>query len=179
MRKNQHNEGYTLVELMVALLVALMLGGVLFSVYLVTTKAVEPWRRAITLEDHVHLIVQRLFVDLAYAEQLIPEEGEAWTLTYPSGRVVRYSYRDSSLTRNGRRMHEEALAVVVFRLVPSRLETAYALRRRDSALDDARSLVQVEIHLALRSRERTLTLTTTTALRRHRPWHPLVAGRGP
>ena len=169
----KEDDGYTLVELMVALLVMLMFGGVLFSVYLATTKWVEPWHREITLEDHAHLIVQRLFADLAYTEQLVYENDETWVLTYPSGRVVRYSYRDSSLTRNGRRMHDQALAVVDFRLAPSRLETAYALRKRDSALDDERSLVQAEIHLALQSRERTLALVTTAALRRHRPWYPL------
>lgn len=173
MNRIQNNEGYTLVELMVALLVTLMLGGVLFSVYLATTKWVEPWRREITLEDHAHLIVQRLFADLAYAEQVIHEDDETWTLAYPSGRVVRYSYRDSSLTRNGRRMQDQALSVVDFRLVPSRLETQYALRKRDSAIDDERSLVQAEIHLALQSRERTLVIATTAALRRHRPWYPL------
>lgn len=173
MRRIQDNEGYTLVELMVALLVTLMLGGVLFSVYLATTKWVEPWRREITLEDHTHLIVQRLFTDLAYAEQLIYEDDASWMLTYPSGRVVRYRYQDSSLRRNGRQMHDQALSVVDFRLVPSRLETAYALRKRDSTLDDERSLVQTEIHLALQSRERTLATKTTVALRRHRPWYPL------
>ena len=173
MTRFRDTEGYTLVELMVALLVTLLLGGVLFSVYLVTTKWVEPWRRTIMLEDQGHLIVQRLSADLAYAEQVILENDASWRLTYPSGRVVQYSYRDSSLTRNGRRMHDQALPVVDLRLVPSRLETRYALRKRDSALDDERSLVQVEIHLALQTRERTLALTTVAALRRHRPWFPL------
>ena len=173
MRSMQDDEGYTLVELMVALLLTLMLGGVLFALYLSTTTWVEPWRREIALEDDVHLIVQRLTADLTYAEQLTREDDATWTLTYPSGSIVRYSYQDRSLMRNGRRMHDAALPAVVFRLVPSRLETRYALRRRDSAMDDERSLVQVEIHLALQSRERTLAVATTAALRRHRPWHPL------
>ena len=169
----QDGEGYTLVELMVTLLVTMVLGGVLFSVYLATTRYVEPWRREIKLEDQVHLIVQRLTADLTYAEQLIDQQNGTWTLTYPSGRIVHYSYLDSVLTRNSHQMHDASLPVVDFRLVPSRLETQYALRRRDSVVDDERSLIQVQIHLDLQTRERTLATSTTAALRRHRPWYPL------
>ena len=70
-------------------------------------------------------------------------------------------------------MHDDLLSAVAFHLVPSRRETRYALRRRDSVQEDERSLVQVQIHLALQSRERTLDVTTTAAMRQHRPWYPL------
>ena len=120
-----------------------------------------------------HLIMQRLFADLTFAEQLTREQDATWTLTYPSGRRVQYSYQDSALTRNGHRMHAANLPVVDFRLIPSRLETQYALRQRDSSIADERSLIQIEIHLALQSRGRTLVGATTVAPRRHRPWYPL------
>ena len=111
--------------------------------------------------------------DLARAEQLIPEEDSAWTLTFRDGHAVQYTYRDSTLTRDGIRMHDLGLDVPDFRLVPSRAETRYALRRRDSLGDDERSLVLVVVHLALRSRERTLVVSTSTAMRQHRPWRSL------
>lgn len=167
------NQGYTLIELLIAMLITLTLGGVLFSVYVTSMRYVEPWRREVLLENHAHLIVQRLAVDLVHAEQLIDEGDKAWTLTYASGRIVHYSYQDSVLRRNDRRMHDERLAAVAFHLVPSRLETQYALRRRDRVEEDERSLIQVQIHLALQSRERTLDVTTTAAMRQPRPWYPL------
>ena len=179
MNRIRGDEGYSLVELMVVLLVTLMLGGVLFSVYLASAKWMEPWRREITLEDHTHLIVQRLARDLTFAEQMKREEDATWTLTYPSGRIVQYRYQDNRLRRNGHQMHAPTLLVVDFRLVPSRLETQYALRRRDSRVDDERSLIQVEIHLALESRERALAVATIVAPRRHRPWYPLPWRRSP
>ncbi len=173
MKGIQDNQGYTLVELLIALLITLVLGGVLFSVYLSSIRYVEPWRREVSLENHTHLIVQRLATDLAHAEQLIDEGNKTWTLTFVSGRMVRYSYQDSVLMRNDRRMHDSLLSAVAFHLVPSRLETRYALRRRESVQEDERSLIQVQIHLALQSRERTLDVTTTTAMRQPRPWYPL------
>ena len=166
-------EGYTLVELMVTLLLTLVLSGALISIYLAATQWVEPWRREITLEDHAHLIVQRLFDDLSFAEQLDRTEDGAWTLVFPSGRRVRYTYHDTTLARNGQRMHALAVPVTDFRLVPSRIETQYALRRRDTQQDDERSLIQVAVHLALQSPERMLTLTVAVAPRQHRPWHPI------
>ncbi len=173
MRGIQEKQGYTLIELLIALLITLVLGGVLFSIYLASIRYVEPWQREVALENAMHLIVQRLAADLAHAEQLIDEGDDTWTLTYVSGRNVHYSYHDSVLRRNDRRMHDDLLSAVAFHLVPSRLETQYALRRRDSVQEDERSLVQVQIHLALQSRERTLDVTTTTAMRQHRPWYPL------
>ncbi len=173
MRWIQENRGYTLVELLIALLITFVLGGVLFSVYVASIRYVEPWRREVALENHTHLIVQRLATDLAHAEQLIDEGNKTWTLTYASGRVVQYSSQDSVLRRNDRRMHDDLLSAVAFHLVPSRLETRYALRRRDSVQEDERSLVQVQIHLAMQSRERTLDVTTTAAMRQHRPWYPM------
>lgn len=172
MRETEEKQGYTLIELLIALLITGVLGGVLFSIYLASVQHVEPWRREVLLENHAHLILQRFATDLAYAEQLIDEGDDTWTLTYASSRTVHYSYQDSVLRRNGQRMHDDFLSAVAFHLVPSRSETRYALRRRDSAREDERSLVHVQIHLALQSRERTLDVTTTTAMRQQRPWHP-------
>ncbi len=169
----KQQDGYTLIELMVTLLVTMILGGVLFTTYLAATQWLAPWRREIKLEDHVHLITHRLAADLTYAEQLFREAGGRWTMTYSSGRRVTYRYQDSTLFRNGHRLHDVTLPVAAFRLTPSREETRYALRQREGRLDDAHSLIQVDIHLALQSRERTLAVTTRAALRQQRPWPPL------
>ena len=165
-------DGYTLIELVVALLVALVLSSVLFAVHLATTQWVVPWQREVELENHMHIMAQRLVADLAQAEQLI-SDGSAWTLTYRSGRAVAYRYEEGALLRNELPMHAEGLRVVEFRLDPSRAEMRYALPRREAAFENERSVLQVEIHLSIRSRERTLTVVTSTALRQHRPWLPL------
>jgi len=82
MGKMKEDDGYTLVELVVALLVMLVLAGFLYSIYLAMTRYVEPWQRTIMVEDQAHLILHRLSADLAYAEQLIHEGNSTWTLTY-------------------------------------------------------------------------------------------------
>jgi len=173
MEEIQDNRGYTLIELLISLLIALVLGGVLLSIYLASIQYVEPWHREITLENNVHLIIQRIVADLTHADQLIDEGGGSWTLTYAAGSTVQYSHRDSVLTRNGQRMHDGSMPAIAFHLVPSRLETQYALRWRDGVQEDEHSLIQVQIHLTLQSRERTLDVTATAAMRQHRPWYPL------
>ena len=121
MGKMKEDDGYTLVELVVALLVMLVLAGFLYSIYLAMTRYVEPWQRTIMVEDQAHLILHRLSADLAYAEQLISEGNGTWTLIYAGDRAVQYSYRDSTLWRNSRRMHGLDAAAVAFHLVPSRV----------------------------------------------------------
>jgi len=167
------SSGYTLVELLVVMFITMILAGLLFSLYLAANRWVAPWQREITLENTVHRILWRLAADLTYAEQLFAEGDGTWILTYPSGRRVHYRYRDEGLSRNTRPMHDVALPVVNFRLLPSRPETRYALRRRDRETSDEQGPIRVTIRIALQSRERTLAVTMDVLLRRHRPWQPV------
>ncbi|MDX1548406.1 MAG: prepilin-type N-terminal cleavage/methylation domain-containing protein [Rhodothermales bacterium] len=165
--------GYTLVELVVALLLAGVLASVLFSAHLAMLRWVEPWRRGVALENDAHLITRRLAADLAHAEQFFDDGAGRWRLTYRSGRSVAYRHEDGRLTRNGHPMHSAPVRITSVRFAPSKAETRYALRRRDTTLEDERSLMQITLYIAATSNERTLAVTTTVALRQHRPWQPL------
>lgn len=179
MTKTLDNRGYTLVELLVTMLITMVLGGLLFSLYLAASRWVGPWQREIMLEDTMHLIVQRLSADLAYAEQLIFEGDSAWTLVYPSGHTLRYCYQDRTLTRNDRRMHDTSVSVITFRLKPSRSETQFALRRRDRPRAYGHGPIRVRIRVVLQSRERFFDVSTATTLRRPRPWQLLPTQQAP
>ena len=179
MTKSLDNRGYTLVELLVTMLITMVLGGLLFSLYLAASRWVGPWQREIIVENTMHLIVQRLTTDLAYAEQLVSEEDSAWVLIYPSGRTIRYRYQGRTLTRDDRRMHDPSVAAVTFRLQLSRPETQFAARRRERPSENGDHPIRIRIHIALQSREQFFGLSTATALRRPRPWHPLSAQQAP
>ena len=127
----------------------------------------------------MHLIVQRLVTDLAYAEQLVSEEDSTWTLVDPSGRTIRYDYQNRTLTRNNHRMHASSVSTIIFRLTPSRAETQFALRRWERPSAYRHSPIQVRIHVVLQSRERSFHISTATTLRRPRPWQPLPARQAP
>ena len=179
MTKSLDNRGYTLVELLVTMLITMVLGGLLFSLYLAASRWVGPWQREIMLEDTMHLIVQRLTTDLAYAEQLVSEEDSAWTLVYPSGRTIRYRYQGRTLTRNERLMHNTSVSAVTFRLQPSRPEREFALPRQERPRGNADRPIRIRIRIALQSREQLFDIVTATALRRPRPWQPLSAQQAP
>lgn len=179
MTKSPDNRGYTLVELLVTMLITMVLGGLLVSLYLAANRWVGPWQREIILEDTMHLIVQRLTTDLAYAEQLVSEGDSAWTLIYPSGRTIRYRYQGRTLTRNDRRMHDTSVSAMTFRLQPSRPETQFALRRRERPRQHEDDPIRVRIRIVLQSREQFFDLLTATVLRRPRPWQPLSAQQAP
>lgn len=167
--KEVQGDGYTLAEVLVAMLVTMVLVGVLYALYLAVQRWVAPWQQAVALEDDAHVIIQRLAFDLSYAGQLLVED-DGWTLTYPAGRAVHYRFRDSVLTRNDLRMHGTAVSVVQLQLTPSRSQTQYALRRREQVGMPTNRALHVAIRLALQSRAHTLVVTTAVALRRHRPW---------
>lgn len=167
-------EGYTLVELMVTLLVALVLGALLASIYMAVARRVATWQRAVVLENDAHLMVQRLSTDLLAANQLAFEaERYTWILTDAAGRTTHYRYRGGLLDRNGRRLHDASLEVIDFRLVPSQDETQYAPRRQDGPAGVTRSLLRIALHLSVKNRERTLTFEAAVTLRQPRPWRPL------
>lgn len=155
-------EGYTLVELMVALVVTLVLGALLASIYVAVTRHVVVWQRAVALENEAHLMVQRLGADLFAAKRFAFEaERRTWMLADADGRTVRYRHRDGRLDRNGCRMHDASLAVIDFRLT--------ALQ------DEAHDPPLIGLHLSVKNRERTLTFATAVTLRQPRPWRPLPA----
>ena len=161
------------------MLITMVLGGLLFSLYLAASRWVGPWQREIILEDTIHLIVQRLTIDLAYADQLVAEGDSAWTLVYPSGRTIRYRYRDRTLTRDDRHLHHTSVSAVTFRLQPSTSETQFALRRRERPRENPYGPIRVRIRIVLQSREQFFDILTATALRRPRPWQPLSAQQAP
>lgn len=179
MTKSLDNRGYTLVELLVTMLITMVLGGLLFSLYLSANRWVEPWQREVILENTMHLIVQRLTTDLAHAEQLVSEGDSAWALIYPSGRTIHYRYQNFTLTRNDHRMHDTSVSAGTFRLQPSRPETQFALRRRERLRENPFGSIRVRIRIVLQSRGQSLDILTATALRRPRPWQPLSAQQAP
>lgn len=152
----------------------LMLGGFCFTLYLGAMQWVEPWRREVLLENNMHLVLQRLSNDLAGAEQyIIDETPRTWVLTYPSGRVITYQWREGVLTRDGQRMLDAEMRVVGLTFLPSRQNTLWARRRAVAFGEDERNPIKIDLQLVVQSPDRMLSMTTTVALRRHRPWSPL------
>lgn len=165
--------GFTLVEVNVALLVVLTAGGLLLSCYLFAVRWFEDRRQAIAVENDLHLILQRLVLDLAYADQVIPEPDGAWRLTFASGRSHVYHWQDRMLQRDGLRMHEAGVAVDTFRLVPYGPSTVYSLPvAQVPERDSTRVIVRVQVALAARRHRR--RATTAVALRQERPWEPAL-----
>jgi hypothetical protein len=186
-------EGYTLVELSTGLVLTLLLGGLLYATYLFAARPVAAWRRAVTLENNLHLLVRRLAADLAYAEQLWAEAAApwpgaapeapgdsagAWTLRYASGRTVRYAHVRGVLLRDGLRMHDAEVAVTAFHLQPSDTMTHHARLRAETPEAGTTRPLRVEIRLTVEGPGGGRTAETAVTLRPDRPWKPMAPVQG-
>lgn len=107
----RHEEGYTLVELLVATGLLLLIAGLTYGVYLFAVKEVVSWRRGLALENSFHLISRQISEDFFQTDSLIAWADEEFVLRLRSGDSVRYVSKNRSLTRNHHPMHGRELFV--------------------------------------------------------------------
>jgi hypothetical protein len=162
-------EGYTLVEVSVAAAMGVTALGLLLSAYLFAARWVEGWKEAVALENDAHLVLQRLWNDLAFAEQLETTEADTWRIVQSPADTIVYRLDAGVLARNGVRMHAVGTEVTAARLVPSRPQAWHALPEPGG--DEDTLLVRVYLELGVRRHH--LRLESAVLLRPPRPWRPL------
>jgi len=155
--------GFTLVELSLTIVLAMLLGSLLVSVYLFSMRGFATWRRAVALETEGHVLLYRLTTDLGHAERI--EAGRAedgkrfWAIVHAGKPFVQYRHQDGVLVRNGHRMHGVAFQAAAVDLTLH----AAGVRR------------QVYVRVMLVHEGDTLAVATAVTLRRPPPWPPLPA----
>lgn len=161
--------GYTLAELNVAVLLALLVSGFFFSAYLFASRGIERWQARLGLENTLHLSLRRVVADVRRARTLAFLPGGGVRLEGPAGDAVIYRLAPDGLRRNGRRMHPEDLVLRTFTLIPL-AETPAA---------DPFSPAGVEVHLGFERRGVIRSARTFVTRRGPPPWplppHPETA----
>ncbi|MCA9173311.1 MAG: prepilin-type N-terminal cleavage/methylation domain-containing protein [Planctomycetales bacterium] len=157
----KEDAGFTLVELLVSMLLALIATTLASSVYLITARLVDGWREGVRLENTFHQTITRLAED-AYDVVAIESRSDATvSLVRADGDTLLYLLQNGVLYRNGRAMNDASFV-------------AHMACRRTVAAD---SPARVVVAFSLAGRRRSLAVETVIAQRALVPWLPVFTNR--
>lgn len=169
--RTRRDEGFTLVELSVALAIALIITGLAYETYLLTSRMVNRWEHGMTVSNAAHRIARQVIDDVRRAKDASARPREkALTLIMAPRDTVRYQWTESIVRRNGQPMHPLTVGTegVVVHVEPlgRRLQLHIVIRligRPQKEPDEAAAQ-----RMALPADTTTLSLRATT--RRSVPW---------
>ncbi len=93
-------DGFTIQELVVVLIVGSMVVAFSFSLFLFVNKMFHTWNRKTELHDAVDAVVQRMATDIQKSISIIEITDSTLTLEKELGNVIRYRYNSDTLWRN-------------------------------------------------------------------------------
>lgn len=97
---NRSENGFTTVELMVALTLAFVLAGFVYSAAHFSHKLFAQWQKRAQTESAAWLCIQALQKDLLHAQQIIVAEPQALALRSAEQQTISYRLNERRLYRN-------------------------------------------------------------------------------
>jgi len=110
--KIKRENGFTSVELMVAIILTLIITGFVYLVYSYSIKIMRTWRENMDIENTVSLCIHRITKDITSASRIVTMTDHEMNLMIDDRKTVRYQHHESRLLRNGLPMHHEKLQVI-------------------------------------------------------------------
>jgi type II secretory pathway pseudopilin PulG len=101
MNRNRTNSGYTIQELLVALVISSLIAGMSYQLYLSAQQVVYHWTRVDEARLQRLMATHRFGWDLERALIVRSATDSVLVLSLAGGRTVEYRTRDSVLVRNG------------------------------------------------------------------------------
>jgi hypothetical protein len=99
-RKLAESEGFTIQELVVALVVGSMLVGYAFELYVFTQRIVTRWRHKTELSEVIHSTLNRMTLDLQRADELEIQADSVFVARTDSRVVALYRVSGGIVTRS-------------------------------------------------------------------------------
>lgn len=142
-------KGFTSIELLVAISIALGLVGFVYEAYFFTMRMNASWQRKMEVDNTGWICMHRLSRDLIRAEQLSNLSDSSATLTNTDHRRIVYSLRNGVLFRNGMRLNHPPVVFQTCRILPipliSKDMSGFMENKTQSKSGDEDVLVQIEI----------------------------------
>lgn len=151
--------GYAVVELLVAVSLALLITAFALSVYFVLMRQAERWRRGVALDNALHLTVRRLSDDLRIADTVLVASDGRYSIQSTSRDPVYYRLEDSVLARNDRPVHPQGVFTRDLNL--------------QSDMDSGMALPLYHISATVTDGRRVLSAQTSIVPRDGLSWRPL------
>lgn len=164
-------QGFTLVELVMAMLMVALLGTVIGSVYLYSSRWFDRWQKDLQLENSAHQLMNLLLDDLRYSNRLVPESDSLWKIEYGDGQTVKYLLNGNRLLRDTSAVLGDDVEVEIFNV------SASSTNSEDLYVDQLSGLVRINI--VLRMQNSSIQLYSGLGIRQTEGWPRMVVNKDP
>jgi len=93
-------DGFTIQEILVVLLVGSILIGLSLSLFLFTNRLFQTWSGTSDLKNETNRILYNMASDIQQSREIIEHTDTSFVLSKGAGRIVRYIYNGRNLLRN-------------------------------------------------------------------------------
>ena len=94
-------DGYTVVEILVALTIVSIILGIVGTVFIFVSVQIHKWDKSVEFYNEFHVIQQQLTHDFIKAEEVIVTDS-LLIITHESDKIVTYTLNDAKLKRKGK-----------------------------------------------------------------------------
>lgn len=163
-------DGFSLVEILIALAVTSLLMGFAFAIYLLGQKYFIQWEQSLDLQNEIHTLAQGISEDIFRTDEII--EVKSHGLTLRMGPSIRKYYEE-----NGNLMRDSvSLLDTDIKLVDIRFGLSNKGEVRgtgDENTGKSNKSTRVDLQLALANRQDTLRISRAVFLRKPSTWKTL------
>jgi len=96
----KREDGFTIQEVLVVLIVGSILIGLSLSLFLFTNKLFLTWSGTSDLKSETNRILYQMAFDIQQTREIVEHTDTSFVLSKSVGSIVRYSYNGKSLLRN-------------------------------------------------------------------------------
>jgi len=94
-----NEDGYTVVEILVALTLLTIISAIVGSVFIFTARQMNNWRESVNSINEVHIVTERLYRDALRSNQIQATDTNL-VFNHPGNRSIQYSNLNHNLIRN-------------------------------------------------------------------------------
>jgi len=101
-----NEDGYTVVEILVALTLLTIISTIVGSVFIFTARQMNNWRESVNSINEVHIVTERLYRDALHSNQIQATDTNL-VFNHPGNRSIQYSNLNHNLIRNRVRLSDQ------------------------------------------------------------------------
>ena len=151
----------TFIELIVTLTIMMIVGSMVYAIYLHSTRSVNRWQKRMALENQTHLLMNRLAMDLRDGADLEHVTNQTWLIRKYDQENTVYAYADRRLFRNDEVLQDSTSQVSRFEIDPLDIKSSTIMKG-------------AAFQITIRSEKDSLSLASKAFFREQIHWRPIA-----
>lgn len=111
----KNEDGYTVVELLVALTIVSIIMGIAGSTFVFISRQMNRWSTNLEFYNNFHVAETKIYNDIIRSESFIQTDSSV-TFTKPNKDIVEYQWKEEILTINGNRLSDPSIDTLSFEM---------------------------------------------------------------